>query len=132
MPVAPDSPLDGARLRYLFVTVQDLPRTTAFYRDALGLAVEYEVPGHVVFLRFGDAGQSLALHAGRTDPPLAGDLTEHWFSVLDVTDLDATVAALRARGVPVGEPFDVPYGRAVKLRDPEGNVLELHEPEAPP
>lgn len=130
MPIAPDSPLDGARLRYLFVTVHDLPRMVAFYRDALGLAVEYEVPDHVVFLRFGDAGQSLALHAGRTDPPLQGDATEHWFTVLDVTDLEAAVTALRARGITVGEPFDVPYGRAAKLRDPEGNVLELHQPTA--
>lgn len=121
-------PLDGARLRYLFVTVRDLPRMLAFYRDDLGLAVEYEVPDHVVFLRFGDGGQSLALHAGRTDAP--GDETApHWFSVLDVADLDATRDALTERGLTVGEPFDVPYGRAAKLRDPEGNVLELHQPE---
>jgi len=124
-----DRPLDDAHLRYLFVTVHDLPRMLAFYRDGLGLAVEYVVPGHVVFLRLGAGGQSLALHAGRADPPLADDATEHWFAVLDVTDLEATRAALRARGVVVGEPFDVPYGRAVKIRDPEGNVVELHQPE---
>ena len=121
-------PLAGARMRYLFVTVWDLARMVAFYRDDLGLEVEFEEPGHVVFLRFGAAGQSLALHAGRDGEAPDRVPAQHWFSALDVDDLDATITALRARGVTVGAPFDVPAGRAAKLRDPEGHVLELHEP----
>jgi predicted enzyme related to lactoylglutathione lyase len=122
-----DSPLSAARLRYLFLTVRDLATSLAFYRDAIGLAVEYEEPGRLAFLRFGTAGQSLALYAGRADAP--ADTEPHWFAALDVDDLDAAVGALRDRGVAVGDPFDVPAGRAAKLRDPDGNVLELHEPE---
>ena len=123
-----EPPLAAARLRYLFVMVHDLDRMLRFYRDDLGLAVEYHDPGHIAFLRFGDAGQSLALHVGRDDAPTRA---EHWFAVLDVTDLDGTVGVLRRRGVAVGEVFDVPFGRAAKLRDPEHNVLELHEPARP-
>ena len=131
-PTESSSPLVGARLRYLFLTVWDLAAMVAFYRDALGFEVEFEQRDHVVFLRFGEGGQSLALHAGRdgeapadtsADPP-----AQHWFSVLDVDDLDVAVTALRTRGVEVGDPFEVPYGRAAKLRDPEGHVLELHQP----
>jgi glyoxylase I family protein len=50
-----------------------------------------------------------------------------------VADLDATVAELRARGIDVTIDAEVyPNGRFARLRDPEGNPIELWEPKEKP
>ena len=98
----------------------------AFYREVLGFATAFEVEGEIVFLRLdGDLGPQIALTAGGENAPPADP---HWFLVIDVTGLDAVVADLETRGVEIGDIQDVPYGRAATFRDPEGNLLEVHEP----
>jgi glyoxylase I family protein len=47
-----------------------------------------------------------------------------------VADLDATVAHLRTMGVDVRvDPQAYPYGRFAELKDPEGNPIQLWQPE---
>jgi len=122
-----DGALAGGRLSYLFVSVRDHGRMLAFYRDVLGFAVEFEVPGEIAFLRLaGDGGPQIAMSSGET-PEV--DQARHWFLVVDVTGIDAVAEDLRSRGVEVGEIENVPYGRAVTFPDPEGNLLEIHEPD---
>jgi len=117
--------LAGGRLSYLFLNVRDYGGMRAFYRDVLGFAVEFEVPGEIAFLRLaGDGGPRIAISVG--DVPEHSDV-RHWFLVIDVTGIDAVAEDLRSRGVEVGEIEDVPYGRAVTFPDPEGNLLEIHE-----
>jgi len=41
------------------------------------------------------------------------------------------VTDLRGRGVEVSEPRPVASGRQCFLRDPSGNLIELHEPGTP-
>ena len=49
--------LVGGRLSYMFLAVRDYGAMLGFYRDVLGFAVEFEVPGQIAFLRLaGDAG----------------------------------------------------------------------------
>lgn len=51
--------------------------------------------------------------------------------VLEVPDLDATVAALKAAGARFrGRPIQGPGGRQVLVEDPSGNPIELFEPRA--
>jgi len=50
--------------------------------------------------------------------------------MFDVPELDGVVRDLGARGVAVGPIEAVPYGRMAKLEDPEGNVLEVHQPDS--
>jgi lactoylglutathione lyase len=47
-----------------------------------------------------------------------------------VADVDATLAGLRAAGVPVvGEPEDQPWGeRLAGVRDPDGRLVYLGAP----
>ena len=47
---------------------------------------------------------------------------------IQVADLDAAVAELRAGGVDVGDPAPVGTGRQAFLHDPSGNMIELHQP----
>jgi catechol 2,3-dioxygenase-like lactoylglutathione lyase family enzyme len=56
-----------------------------------------------------------------------------WMLNLRVTDLDGMIARLRASGIAVETrpDWNMPgVGRFARLHDPEGNALELWEPEA--
>ena len=57
-----------------------------------------------------------------------------WMLNLRVDDLDSLCAALRAAGIEVTTKpeWDMPgVGRFVRIHDPEGNPIELWEPEQP-
>lgn len=126
MPESSAAPLSGAKISALFIYVQDLDQMLAFYRDALGLRVFYEESGQCAFLQSrNDGGPAIALYPGRIPSP--GE-KNHWFLVFDVDDVERCAQGLRRAGVQVGEVFDVPYGRATKFSDPEGNIIEIHQP----
>lgn len=100
---------------------RDRDRSTAFYRDVLGLAVHREFPGGTVFVLGGGflevSGESAA------DPSVA---TAVW---LQVRDLAATAAELIQRGVEVlREPRREPWGLdEMWITDPDGLRLVLVE-----
>jgi catechol 2,3-dioxygenase-like lactoylglutathione lyase family enzyme len=120
--------------------VQDLERARAFYSDKLGLEPAEERPGGLRY-RCGSGAFALFSSAGTA----AGTHTQmSW----EVTDLEATVAALRARGV-VFEEYDLPGlktvggiaqvvgnypsrggigEKAAWFRDSEGNLLGVGQP----
>ncbi len=59
-----------------------------------------------------------------------GDPTQSWSINFRVTDLDAMVNQLRAAGLPVEvDPQTYPNGRFASLRDPEGNPVQLWQPD---
>jgi catechol 2,3-dioxygenase-like lactoylglutathione lyase family enzyme len=118
---------------------QDLNRARAFYADKLGLEPVEEREGG---LRYVSAGGEFALFQSEGAP--SGDHTQMGW---EVEDIEATVAALRARGV-VFEEYDFPGLRTVDgiadiegnypskgigergawFRDSEGNMLGIGQP----
>lgn len=92
---------------------KDLERARAFYRDKLGLEPAEERPGGLLY-RCTSGSFVLFASAGAA----SGDHTQMAFTV---TDLDATVTELRARGV-VFEDYDFPGLRTVNgIAEVEGN-----------
>lgn len=120
-------PLATARLDEVILYVDDLPRMLEFYRDVLGLR-EQARHERLAALR-GDGGAEIVLHAGR-DGTTTGNKV--WFPQFIVADIDTAVSGLRERGVEVGDVEERPYGRYVRFRDPEGNVVGLEQPPASP
>jgi predicted enzyme related to lactoylglutathione lyase len=58
-----------------------------------------------------------------------GDPEKCWMLNFRVRDLDAITAQLRAAGIEVAiVPDTEPYGRFARLKDPEGNPIELWQP----
>lgn len=58
------------------------------------------------------------------------DSTKRWMLNFRVRNLDKMVAQLKAAGIAVDvDPKAYPYGRFAHLSDPEGNPLELWEPQ---
>ena len=137
----------------LFVT--DLDRSVAFYCDALGFELLNREPGRagaflddvcnhpgtrldLALVRLGDFVIELIVPV--SPPGLPNDVNAQGHGIarigFEVEEIEATVAALRARGVEfMGEvatlPMDVKHyagGKAVFFRDPDGIILELQQP----
>jgi predicted enzyme related to lactoylglutathione lyase len=102
-----------ARLNYLELPVGATDPAKAFYAAALGW-------------RFTDYGPDYAATtSGDTDVGLDADTTlTTLLPVIEVDDLEATLAAVEAAGGAVVQPiFAFPGGRRFHFRDPDGHVL---------
>ncbi len=66
------------------------------------------------------------------DTDYFGSKQQAWMVNFRVRSLDAMVAQLRKSNIEVKvDPERYPYGRFARLHDPEGNPIELWEPEGP-
>jgi catechol 2,3-dioxygenase-like lactoylglutathione lyase family enzyme len=105
----------------VLVRPTDLEKSTAFYRDVLGLAIYRTFPGGTVFF----LGQGLLEVSGRSEGGPAATVAV-W---LQVRDLAATVDELAGHGVsPDREPRLEPWGmREAWISDPDGIRIVLVE-----
>lgn len=117
-------------LAHACFTVSDLDRSQHFYADLLGLTPAFDFiddAGHRfgVYLYLG--GRSfLELFTGELGQPAAGQSFRH--ICLEVDDIQATVAALRSKGVEVSEPkLGKDRSWQAWITDPDGNRIELHD-----
>ena len=111
--------------------VKDMARARRFYEEALGLLPLGAKPDGKFVYRSG--GTELALF-----PKPEGTKAEHTAVSFKVADIAAAIAGLKTRGV-VFDDYDLPgfktvehvcvlgSERAAWFRDPEGNILCLHE-----
>ncbi len=137
-------------IHHTAMSTGDLERMLAFYRDLLGFRVVLdfewqvgtEVADRITGLK-GSSARAVMLHTGNacielfqyaTPPPRPGDahrpVCDQGIThiCLDVTDLDAEYARLRAAGMVFHcPPQDAGDIRTTYGRDPDGNVIELQE-----
>jgi len=94
----------------IHISVTDLDRSVAFYRDVLGMSLQFVVPGQpMAFFASGD----VRLYLGVPENPEFRSRTVHYYSV---DDIDAEYARLRDLGV---EFLDAPH---VVHRDGSGEL----------
>jgi catechol 2,3-dioxygenase-like lactoylglutathione lyase family enzyme len=113
------------KIGMLMLGVTEMPRSVAFYRDVVGLPVQFG-NDEITFLDAG--GVTLVLQKRRQlPPPDDGARTE---IVLPVEDIDAAHRMLRERGAKFRvEPRIVTGDRlAADFRDPDGHVLSIFGP----
>jgi len=114
------------KLQQIALVQHDVAAAVPFYRDGLGLPLQFEVSGMAFF---DAAGVRLMLTR-----PSAAEF-DHPNSILyfDVTDIQATHAALAERGVPFDdEPHLVGKTATHEIwmsfcRDPERNLIGISE-----
>jgi methylmalonyl-CoA/ethylmalonyl-CoA epimerase len=117
--------MDVTALGQVALTVSDVPRSTAFYRDSVGLRFLFAAGPSLAFLELGNARLMLSAPEG-TFTPGSGTVL-----YLRVADILASQSAMRARGVPfVDEPHLVAPMPDHDLwmcffRDPDGYTLAL-------
>ncbi|HVZ99494.1 MAG TPA: VOC family protein [Caulobacterales bacterium] len=115
------------KVAFTMYPVRDVARARAFYEETLGLKlgkhgnqgdqwwIEYDLPG----------GGCIALTNFVPDEPSAA---AGGTIALEVTDLDALIADLKAKGVTFrSEMIHSPVCRMAVILDSEGNSLLLHQ-----
>jgi len=110
------------------MTVGDLPRAVAFYRDVLGLRFLFEAPPAMAFFECG--GVRLMFSLPEQAGPVAG---QQFGSILyyTVDDIQAAASGLEARGVRLEQPphlvARLPHADLwmAFLRDPDGHMLAI-------
>jgi len=110
-------------VHHVSINVRDAAEGVAFYTEVLGLTLRDDRPD----FRFGGAWLDIGsqqVHLIEAEVPV--DCGQH--VAIWIADIDAAVAALRKRGVEVSDPKPVASSRQCFLRDPSGNLIELHEP----
>jgi catechol 2,3-dioxygenase-like lactoylglutathione lyase family enzyme len=121
--------LSVERTDFVSVPVTDLERSTAWYRDTLGL----EQIGHGAWPEF-QLGENVSLYL--LDPTNIGQEFRgpHTSPIaLRVPDVEATRDELEAKGIRfAGETFDTGVCHMAPFTDPDGNVLMLHRRYAQP
>ena len=116
------------RTDFVSVPVTDLERSTAFYRDTLGLPQI----GEGTWPEF-QLGENVSLYL--VDPANMGSefTAPHSSAIaLRVADVEAARAELEGRGIEFGgETFDSGVCHMAFFTDPDGNALMLHRRYAP-
>jgi predicted enzyme related to lactoylglutathione lyase len=110
-----------------FFRAKDPKALAQWYEDNLGILPvpdKYDMPawrteaGTTVFAPF------------PKDTSYFGDPNQQWMLNLRVRDLDKMTAQLRANGITVEvDPETYPNGRFAKVLDPEGNPIQLWQPD---
>jgi len=119
------------RIGHVHLTVSDLDRALAFYRDVLGFDVTGRYGRDAVFLSAGGYHHHLGLNtwAGRGAPrPASGTTGLYHFAILypDRAELARAVRRVIDHNVPLEGASDHGVSEAIYLRDPDGNGVELY------
>jgi predicted enzyme related to lactoylglutathione lyase len=114
---------------YSYIPAKDVARARRFYEDKVGLKPKQGIAGGVVY----EFGKGTACFLYQTDKAGTSKASQAFWQVRDI---EAEVAALKARGV-VFEDYDMPGeksasgvvtaggAKAAWFKDSEGNILAL-------
>ena len=117
-----------SRIGQIAMTVGDLPRAIAFYRDVLGMRFLFEAPPAMAFFDCGGVRLMLSL------PEQAGPAAGQQFGAIlyySVDDIQRAAQALEARGVTFEAAPHIVARLAHAdlwmgfLRDPDGHLLAI-------
>lgn len=138
-PPTPDiaAPEPGVRIGHVHLKVSNLERSTAFYRDVLGLDITQRYGTEAVFLSAGGYHHHIGLNTWESEggsPPPPGTTGLFHVAILYPTraDLADALKRLSAHGLQLDGASDHGVSEALYLRDPDENGIELYwdKPEA--
>lgn len=118
------APVQLAEIGQIAVTVKDLPRAVAFYRDVLGVPFRFEAPPGLAFFQCGPVSLMLSL----PEPGFDGAGSVIYFTVPEII---AAHHALAAKGVRFREAPHLIHRAGTRelwmafFRDPDENPLAL-------
>ena len=111
----------------LFFRARDSERLLRWYEEYLGVTGP---PGNYVDQPWSQEAGPTVFAPFKQDTEYFGRPEQQWMVNFRVHDLDAFVAQLRSEDVHVEvDPEEHPNGRFARLHDPEGNPIELWEPD---
>jgi len=111
------------KLRQVFIVARDLEAQARFYRETLGLTEQFRDGTRWVQFQAGDVSLALASRDEGMGAPLGAAVP-----VLEVADLDATLATLTAQGHVTRGVRDMgAHGRTAGVEDPGGTFVVLFQ-----
>jgi catechol 2,3-dioxygenase-like lactoylglutathione lyase family enzyme len=114
-------------LRHVALNVQDVQRSVGFYRDVLGMQVEWEPDPDNVYLTSGS--DNLAIHKlpEGAEPGAVQSVHHIGFIVARLEDVDALAARVDARGIALVYPLKTHRdgARSFYFRDPDGLLIQI-------
>lgn len=111
--------MKAKRIQNCYHVVRDMQRQSTFYREALGLKLQFEDSPRWIQLKAGDSSFALAssIEAGGLVGPIV---------VFEVDNLDHTRESVLKAGGVMGSLRDMGHhGSILTVRDPEGNAFQL-------
>jgi predicted enzyme related to lactoylglutathione lyase len=112
-------------IAFIYHPVTDIVRAREFYEKVLGLKVglEYEGAPGKWWIEYDVGGVAFAIRNSESSDRKCGTTL-----ALEVVDIDAALAAVRAAGVPVTEELtEFPRCRSFAIKDPDRNEIILHQ-----
>ena len=119
------------------VLVSDQDRSLAFYTQKLGFELQMDAPmGQSRWIQLAPKGAQTSLVLGLPTPDMPPEIYERSKAMIGgftnfifaVEDMQATCNELRARGVEFqDEPAQQPWGWWATIKDPDGNIIGLHQ-----
>jgi catechol-2,3-dioxygenase len=118
---------------HVSLSVTDLDRSIGWYTEVLGFEMAFDEPEsqgrRAVVLRFREGTPALGLTqhvdgGGPFDPGITG-LDHAAFRVATAEELDEWAAHLDAHRIEHSGAIDIPPGRILNLKDPDGIALAL-------
>lgn len=112
-------------IAFVYHRVTDIARARRFYEELLGLTVgiEYEGAPGKWWIEYDVGGVAFAIK--NFDPSVGKGSA---VLALEVTDIEAAFAAVRAADIPVTEELtEFPRCRSFAVKDPDGNEIILHQ-----
>jgi len=119
------------KLELVTLPVSDVDRAKSFYVDQLGFNADHDhrVSSELRFVQLTPPGSgcSIAIGEGLTqaEPGSVRGMQ------LVVRDIEIAQRELTERGADVGEINDLPWGRFLFLKDPDGNDWAIQEIQSP-
>jgi predicted enzyme related to lactoylglutathione lyase len=118
----------------VFIYANDAKALSNWYAHHFGLQIETYEDGKVYgcefkYRRLGDSSKvdSTVFSISQSKDPLPAERNECVVNYR-VDDLGALLEQLKADGVPIDKTEDFDYGRFARIKDPEGNRIELYQP----
>ena len=117
------------KMDYVMITVSNMARSVAFYKDKLGIPMKFGTPE---WTEFQTGTTTLALHGGGQPPASPRDPNAHVAGScsigFNVDNLDLVYEQLQAKGVVFAMPPTAREGEDIKLAialDPDGLPISL-------
>lgn len=115
------------KLELMCVPVTDVDQAKQFYVDKIGFVADHDqrVNENLRFVQLTPPGSGCSISIGEGLTTMSPGSLEGLQLV--VADADTAHAELLERGAPVSDVEDLPWGRFVYFKDPDGNAWNIQE-----
>src|SRR5258705_12234441 len=104
----------------IMITVSNMERSTAFYKDVLGLNLQFTSPD---WTQFEIGGVQVALHIAGPNLKVNPEVGVNFG--LYTNDINKTLAELTSRGAEVAYRTEEDFGTLAAIKDPDGYTIQL-------